>query len=654
MALDRISEEIAHFAGKFHLEIEAAKLRLEYEAFQAKNAAPTLLPLSETPATTKSEPLPKDPSLGHGHADLPAQPLASTAPSLAPPPVQWVEAQAPTPSSIDVPVETPDVPLTIGGGASGPAFQILPNSVVSVVSQSAELTDDDRLIFDGSADFVEPVAPQALIALAQSLAPLAPWVWGPAADDAHYAAMDLAEAMIAVTASGTPGVITVILHDGATEGTFVNGAAVETAPSLEDLMPAFLRPEDTEAGAQDRPSDGVTDQDGGPFQIDPGHHVVTGGNTVINEAIVKSVWVDAPVIVVAENVVRLDIIAQVNLHIEACFTPDHAMPAISTSLNIAQMEQISSLSETAASTEASLDGAPAFWNVTRVEGDLLLMNWVQQHIFVSDQDMVEVKFSGSATFIGTGGNLAFNEMLGLTLGFHYDLILIGGNLISVNQINQINVLLDQDSITGDVPAGAGLLTGDNLQANKAAITSTGKDTIAEKTALLDAAFAGIASGDSDIPADLAQDPLFAGKAVLNVLYISGDLVQTNVIEQFNYLGDSDQIHFIEDMFSTAAGAEVTVTSGSNAQINTASVISVGLDSTVMAGGEAYSDALIFQAELIDDAAPPAGVQLDALASEAVAFLADGMIDTGAADDAGPGIYDAGSPGAADVMQTVLT
>ena len=45
MALDRISEEISHFIGLFHLEIEAAKLRLDYQAFKVAQDGPALDPL---------------------------------------------------------------------------------------------------------------------------------------------------------------------------------------------------------------------------------------------------------------------------------------------------------------------------------------------------------------------------------------------------------------------------------------------------------------------------------------------------------------------------------------------------------------------------------------------------------------------------------
>lgn len=656
MALDRISEEIAHFAGLFQLEIEAAKLRLDYQSFQIKGGEPALSPVNGDPVVVKSPLLPQALANSTSREVLPTAADQMQAPKLAGQAAPAGQAPAQAASPVEVPIDEPAPLMMISAAAVGPTFEILPNSVVSVISQSAFLVDDDQLIFDGSADFIAFGDAAGLTALADTLSPLEPWIWSPALGDASLSAMQLADAMTGVAASDVEGVTSVVLRDDATVGLHVNGVATDVPVALDDLLPAFLKPDDTaeEDGAKPAPSDGVTDQGDTPFAVDPGHSVVTGGNTVVNETVLKSVWVDAPVIAVAEDVVRLDIITQVNLRIEDAAGPDHMMPAISTSLNIAEIEQISSLAQAADAADMPAAAAPpSFWNVTEVEGDLLLMTWVQQHIFASDMDLVEVKFTGAATYISTGENVVFNETLSLALGFQYDLILIGGSLITINQITQVNVLVDQDRITGEVPDGAALNVGDNLQANTAAIQTTGTDTLVEKSAMFDAAFAGAAAG-KDLPSGVAMDELFAGKSVLNVLYISGDLVQANVIEQFNYLGDSDQIHFIEDMFSTAAGAEVTVTTGSNAQINAATAISVGLDSTVMAGGETYSDALIFQAELIDDAAPPVGVQLGGLATEAVAFLVDGMIDPAVSDDAGSGVVNADGAGAVDVMQTMLT
>ena len=662
MALDRISEEIAHFAGLFHLETEAAKLRLEYQAFRAITDAPELDPLKEDPFAGEFDLKLRDLKTGLAHPDQAPPSAPPSAPKMSALPPQGPETRSQT---TEPPQNTeqdfPALSMT-SISISGPMIEIMPNSIVMAIEQTAFLVDNDFLIFDGSAVFTDPALFLTLLQdlgeLAQTLSLISPSIWGPDTGNILDAAKQMAEAMAEAEVPEVEGLNAIILRGDDAEGIFINGERVDEIPTIKDLLPEFLKAKAEEAEATETPvkSDGATDYDPGPFAVDPGHHVVTGGNRIINETVLKSVWVDAPVIAVAQDVLRLDIISQVNLRVEAADLVDQTAPAPSTSLNIAQLEQTSSVAmgkDIGKTGENQDDGLPKFWNVTRLDGDLMLMNWVQQHIFATDYDRVEVQFSGAATYIGTGENLVFNETLILNLGFHYDLIMIGGSMVTLNQINQVNVLLDQDKVTGDVPAGAALHAGDNLQVNTAAIMTTGKDSLSDKPDHFSKALSELAGGAKTISADVAQDPLFAGNDALNVLYISGDLIQTSVIEQFNYLGDSDQIHFIKDMFSTAAGAEVTVTSGSNAQINAATIVSEGLDSTVMAGGEAYSDALIYQAELIDDCAPPAGVQMDKLANEAVAFLVDDMIAPAPSDDCGPGIEINDSPGTVDVMQTML-
>jgi hypothetical protein len=664
MALDQISEEIAHFVGMFHLEIEAAKMRLDYLAFRTEMDGPELGPLKEDRFATRDEMALRDLRTRTDNPDSTPPSATPAAPKMAFVPWQGAESAAAPAQQPDLATDSP-APMAAGSlSLGGQMVEILPNSIVLAIAQTAFLTDDDLLIFDGSAGFTDPALYltllQDLAELAQSLSLIAPWAWSPANGAIMDAAQQMAEAMTAAETPEAEGLSAMILRGDVAEGSFVNGVRVDDVPAIKDLLPAFLKLKAEEAEAEAEAtlvkSDGVTDHDPGPFAVDPGHHVVTGGNRVINETVLKSVWVDAPVIAVAQDVLRLDVISQVNMRIASSDLPGPAQAAPSHALNIAQLEQTSALvaqSDAGKSGDGPAEGLPSIWNVTRLDGDLMLMNWVQQHIFATDYDRVEVQFTGAATYIGTGENLVFNETLILNLGFHYDLILIGGNMLTLNQITQVNVLLDQDRITGDVPDGATLHAGDNLQVNTAAIMTTGTDSMAEKTDAFTQALSELAGGAKTIPAALAQDALFAGNDALNVLYISGDLIQTNVIEQTNYLGDSDQIHFIKDMFATAEGADVTVTSGSNAQINAASIVAQGLDSTVMAGGEAYSDALIYQAELIDDCAPPAGVQMDKLAPEAVAFLADDMIGPAPADDCGPAVQVDDCPGTVDVMQTML-
>jgi hypothetical protein len=665
MALDRISEEISHFIGLFHLEIEAAKLRLDYQSFRVQRDAPELDPLNEDPFSGKSVLTKGDVKTGLKYTPPPAETAVA-----APPPIAAVLPQGPEafPDKLQVDPDQVTIPEQGFGGVIivGPSFEIFPNSIILMIKQTAFLSDNDLLIFDGSGDFTDPALFLTLLMelaeIAHTLSLIDPWIWSPKDGSVYDSVKKMFDALSEVDLPKGDGIEATLLRGDEAEGIFIDGQKVDELPLVKDLLPKFLQPEDEDEDdqldliANDHPSDGITHYDPGPFAVDPGHHVVTGGNRVINEAVLKSVWVDAPVIAVSQNVLRLDVISQVNVRMDAVQLPDQAPPAPSTSMNVAQMETTSALIQDDTGNDGmtqAKDGLPSFWNVTRLEGDLMLMNWVQQHIFVSDYDRIEVTFSGAATYIGTGENTVFNETLILNLGFHYDLIMIGGSMITLNQISQINVMLDQDKITGEVPAGATLHAGDNLQLNMATIATTGVDSQIEKKDHFEKALNDLKAGGTTLSSDVAKDDLFAGKEMLSVLYIDGDLIQTNVIEQINYLGDSDQIHFIQDMFSTAAGADVTVTSGSNAQINAAKILSTGLDSTVMAGGETYSDALIYQAGLIDDGAAPTGVQMGPLANEAVAFLVDDMIPPASSEEIGAPTQTDDNPGAVDIMQTML-
>jgi hypothetical protein len=663
MALDRISEEIAHFIGLFHLETEAAKLRFEYQAFRLARDAPELDPIQGNPFSGNSV-LPEN-ALKVGLKNPQASVAQPTWESVTIAPLTLPNLQTYL-ENYQVAAEQTILPLPWFGSiiTLGPAFEIFPNSIILAVTQSAFLSDNDLLLFDGSANFVDPdLLMTALLEageVARSLSLVDPWVWQAEDGSIYESALAMKAALAEADLPDHEGVDAVLLRGDAAEGIFTNGQATDDLPVIKDLLPEFLQPEETGADQnlidRELPSDGITQHDTGPFGVDPGHHVVTGGNQVVNEAALKSVWVDAPVIAVSQNVIRLDVISQINLRQEASYLPDYAVYTPSSSLNIAQLEQSSASKQDDAQPDAQIgrgDGLPSFWNVTRLESDLMLMNWVQQHIFVSDYDRVEVKFSGAATYMGTGENIVFNETSLLSLGFHYDLIMVGGNMITLNQISQINVMLDQDIITGAVPAATSLHAGDNLQLNMGTITTTGIDTMVPQKDHFAKALDELKAGATTLSADVAKDSMFAGKDTLSVLYIDGDLIQTNVIEQINYLGDSDQIHFIKDMFSTAAGAEVTVTSGSNAQINSAKIISEGLDSLVMAGGEVYSDALIYQVGLIDDAAAPTGVQLEPLATEAVAFLTDEADQPSFDQTFGAASDSADAPLSADIMQTML-
>jgi hypothetical protein len=167
------------------------------------------------------------------------------------------------------------------------------------------------------------------------------------------------------------------------------------------------------------------------------------------------------------------------------------------------------------------------------------------------------------------------------------------------------------------------------------------------------AMADLESG-MDVVADaVRQDPLFQGQELLRALHIEGDLTLMNVVEQRNVLGDQDQIQLATPARADAGGDAAGVTTGSNALLNAATLTEYGVDSTIMAAGRVYDDALLYQAGLVDTDAQPTGVQLPALANEAVAFLADDFLAPKADEEVDAASNSAEWASPVDLLQTML-
>ncbi|WP_195820763.1 hypothetical protein [Roseobacter sp. MH60115] len=204
----------------------------------------------------------------------------------------------------------------------------------------------------------------------------------------------------------------------------------------------------------------------------------------------------------------------------------------------------------------------------------------------------------------------------------------------------------------------GSSSADNLLYNKASIEKIGVDIDAEVTQNFADAISALSEGAEDVSEAIVEDDLFNGTELLRVLYIDGDFTTVNALDQTNILGDSDQVHIARDDFAAALQEEITVTTGSNIAANFAAIRDNGVDSTVMAQGDTYSDALIHQANLVEtDAMPTDATSISALANEAVAFLAEDLIDPGLAENIVANtnhmIADAMSQ-QTDGMETILT
>lgn len=658
MPLDRTTEAIAHFIGAFHMDVEALRLRDDYDAFRAaqgENDAPSDIPTFNISVRAPYDLKGFDPDL-----------------KLAPPagPIVIVSGQAGVGASAQGSFDAamfsrnmspnavpPPFAQSVGGAITYTWEVPPPNSIGTVTLQNLFLEDNDFLGFGLDYPFVDVAVFDAWLAelvgtaqaLSLGLTELMPAGQVPTLD----AALALAAQIDGLEAPEAEGATITLLTGADATGVIINGVQADEMPSFLDNLPPSLSSDDEDEAAEDTPPLTPFEDESNPYGVDPGHHVTTGGNLSANEALIATNWVDAGVIAVAGDVVSLNVISQVTVLAQA--GGGGGAVAASQVVNAAQLVQTATSPE-GEEEEAADAGPPVFpmaWQVTSVEGDVVLVNWVQQSIFASDNDSIEVMFTASATSIVMGENTLSNFTALIELGYHYDLIIVGGNMISINLVEQTMVLLDADTIAGSMAAGGAVNGGGNYLQNSASISTIGVDRFEHANDTFQAEFEALEDGAGTISAQLAADPLFEGLETLSVLYISGNLVEISIVQQTNYVGDADQVYLALQEFVAQGDGGVSVTTGENALLNNAQIVDVGIDSVVVAGGEVYSDALIYQAELIDTDAVPEGVAVSGLANEAVAFLASDMIDAPAEAEDGGGADLGADAGNLDVMQSML-
>ncbi|MET3660329.1 type I secretion protein [Aquamicrobium ahrensii] len=660
MHMDSTTEIIAHFIGVFSQTVEDVRLRLDYAKFTAQREAPP-----ETPDLLDIKLNMVSPyTLGQFVAKV----------TYAPPAFDMVSTAIVTPVSHQpIPLHIPPGNLTKVFGHTprhdmpGMGDRVIPEyepigSLALYLRQEAQLVDNDVLTI-GSHGLGVQIAGDPVAALAQ-LVEAASHFQPLAAMESLHTEADAGDFILHVTESADTlpdaapaGGSLFVAHGEATAGIHVNGESVDEAPVLEDLLPAKFRP----------PPEETEDDTPTPTGVDHSHNskieLEAGGNLLVNEAVLVNNWYGAPVVATAGNYVHVNAISQTNVWSD-CDAVSDALGGWQTltstptqGFNVATIETISNPAYGAEPAGGS--GFPSYWQVARIDGDLLIANWIKQISFVQDNDVTVMSASGGGATITLGGNTVVNIASLAELGSYYDLIIVGGSIYHGNIISQTNILLDDDLIAtvGDFQTSgdASLSTGGNLLWNQASITQYGTMNFEGLPPSFQEAADKLASGPADAPSGLLQHDAFGGLTGLKVLYISGDVIDLQYISQTNILGDADQVALAMDQAGAYADADWNISTGANALVNHAHIVDGGVDSTVYAGGHVYSDELLIQAELISNDSSSLYMQdANALVSEAVVFLSDDML-TPDADDGGP-VHDGIAPGAgsADVMQTMLS
>lgn len=655
MVLDPISEQIAHFIGHFSIKLEAARQRDQYDLFKAlrkKTQSPEDI---ESIKHTVSGPYElQDLTPGVKHEPGAEQIVLVRPDSWYPQPYFSVFAEHWFPDGRPFWLPHPT------GHAISPSFRspeiiYYPGSIAILTRQTNLLQDNDFVGSPGDFGAFE----SQLVAASQALDGLVELAANH--DRIPVLSMPGSEEDIAITIRDLVDEVSswenVQTNDGPDHVFLGHGGGVITvnavesgeAPALDDYQHTHDADDDLEAADHDASTDLS--------------EIAAGGNIVVNEAVIVSSWTVSPVYAVVEDFISLDLISQVNVwsdhdDLESLLTgATDGQSAHTAAFNVASVFRTAA---DGAGTESSASNSsifPSSWSVTHVKGNLILLNWTEQINVVEDNDWVNVATSAGKSVIVVGENLIVNSKFVQEFGFNYDLIIIGGSMLSANVIEQLNILLDDDTIDGGFAASGtgegGLSTGDNLLWNEANIVHVGDLTFEDLPEHYLEAALRLADGNDAESAAILKDPAFSGLRHLKVLYIEGDLLSLNYIKQTNVVSDADRLLIADGNLSDISKPPAVISAGQNDLLNLAKIVDISADATIKVGGEIYSDSLLHQAGLVDGTGPHVTSDTVPIITEAVVFLADDMLGEDNGSDADNVHGPIAETVSVDVMQTML-
>ena len=655
--LDQITEEISHFVGFFHLSLEEARQRESYNDFSFKttlHGVDSRL-VEEAPFAAPHALDDYDPILNY----RPVAPIFPAAPAFYLPPALLDVA----PENLRVEVfaqeaslRTP-MPFHTGGKATAPALEP-PGSLATYAQQHIVLSDNDVFSVGGHGFSISgnPVALAELLSMAEPVLAVSP-LGELEAPGSAAEMIDLVETVAESLEHLIDGAGSHQVAQASTlSGVYVNGVAVEQAPSLEDYH-SFDEGEDDGAIVE-------AEWGGEGSQPPPASVTITmGDNTLVNNVLVKNLWTAAKVTVVQGDHVEVNAVVQINAvwdtdSIGSTVAGWGASNSANDLFNIASFDHDDSAGSQQLAGASRPDLYPSYWNVTTVTGDLMIVNWIEQLIFMSDADMGIVSASGAYSTIISGDNTAVNHTTITELGFGYDLIIIGGSVYDANIIQQVNVLFDNDAVTttdGFESAEAGTVSASgNLLWNQASIYTIGAaERFGELSDAYRDAVASLQSGSANLSDEVLHDSAFAGLAGLRVLHVQGDFINVQYIKQTSIIGDNDQILLAMDALTPNNDASWTVQAGGNTLINNAAILDLDSFGETYVGGEQYSQETLIQANFISSQPELASHDPGTLATEAVLFLDDTMLEADPAPEGGSYWPADSAGGQDDGLQTLL-
>lgn len=236
------------------------------------------------------------------------------------------------------------------------------------------------------------------------------------------------------------------------------------------------------------------------------------------------------------------------------------------------------------------------WNVDRVTGDYYNVKLVTQTNEMRDNDLVQHTATDHYKMVETGANEQINELTVAQSGAQYDLTIVTGSHYSANWIFQTNVLLNSDYVqVNEGPGGAGtetVSTGASWLTNSATIADYSGGSSALSSDMRSLA-SDLQRGEQTLDIDKGFVVPGDGSMKLNVLFITGNYYDFNVLTQTNIVSDSDIVQQ-----TLGNGESGYVSTGGNSLSNEALLVTLGPLGGQHVGGQQYSESVLVQTNII--------------------------------------------------------
>ena len=251
-----------------------------------------------------------------------------------------------------------------------------------------------------------------------------------------------------------------------------------------------------------------------------------------------------------------------------------------------------------------------------------------------------------------GSNDQINSIDFTTLWSQYDLIVIGGSYHRLDMISQTNVVLDLNHVwqdgTGSAAADQNIAAGNNTLINDASIVyvgSTGSQAVTDEMLEL----AKVLAGGTQPGGSLIESAFPTLMGAVHVLYVQDDYYDINYLAQFNVISDADAAA----QLLTSDSGEQSISTGNNQAVNVATIVDAGSLTTPYVQGQAYSDTILIQTNIISTDHQITTNDPAQLVPELVAFTGNDNADQHQQDDAPPLFVPADSQQHNDILAGTL-